>query len=238
MKAIVGVHTPKPRVCSLCKSAEPKAGCPQCELTQPSLFSSPMPPPSDEDIEAGEADRKAALVEAELRARRAEQLRAWAALGRPVRVALVGCAKNKRSLSAPARDLYLGPLFRAAIAYAELAAEEAYVASAFHGLVALDQVIGPYDRSIDDLKKKERLPWGDRVIGSLAARFPGLRPELLILAGAGYHVPLHVAAISRGWTTVSPLAGLPVGKRLRWLRDETASLVLARRKRRSRRRTV
>jgi hypothetical protein len=236
VKAVVGVHTPKPRVCSLCKSAEPKAGCPQCELTQPSLFSVPMPPLSEEDLAAGEADRRAALAEAEARARRAEQLRSWASLGRPVRVALVGCAKNKRSEAAPARELYLGPLFRAALAYAELSAEEAYVASAFHGLVALDQVIGPYDRSIDDLKKKERLPWGDRVIGALAARFPGLRPELLILAGAGYHVPLHVAAVMRGWTTVSPLAGLPVGKRLRWLKNESAALILARKKRRSRRR--
>ena len=219
--------------CSLCGSKVPRADCRRCGTLQLSLFAEP-PPPVPDDAETVTIDE---LAEASRRAdaERRAQVDRLKGLGRPVRIGLVGCSKNKRSAPAPARELYLGPLFRAALGYAALVADETYVVSAFHGLVPLDQVIGPYDRSIEDLKKKERLPWGDRVVESVAARLPGLRPELHILAGSGYHVPLHVAAITRGWTTVSPLAGLPVGRRLQWLKSETAALEAARKRRRPRR---
>ena len=220
--------------CSLCGSKVPRADCPRCGGLQLSLFEEPLPPMPD-DAETVTVDE---LVQQSRRAAadRRAQVDRLKGLGRPVRIGLVGCSKNKRSAPAPARELYIGPLFRAALGYAALAADETYVVSAFHGLVPLDQVIGPYDRSIEDLKKKERLPWGDRVMEALAAMLLGLRPEVLILAGSGYHIPLHVAAVMRGWTTDSPLAGLPVGRRLQWLKTETAALEAARKRRRTRRR--
>jgi hypothetical protein len=51
------------------------------------------------------------------------------------RVALVSCVKQKRDTAAPARDLYLSPLFRGFRRYAESRADSWYILSAEHGVL-------------------------------------------------------------------------------------------------------
>lgn len=229
--------SPATGACSLCGSPIPKLGCPQCELRQPSLFSLPMPPLTDEDIAAGDADRAAARKEPLERERRADRVRDLAALGRPARIGLVGCAKTKRRESSAARELYVSDLFRASLEYAELAFAEVFILSAFHGLVNPDQVIAPYEYKLEDLPKRERLAWGDRVASALALRLPRLHLQLVFLAGVAYAAPVQSAAIRYGWLSEQPLRGMPIGRRKRWFEAEAAKLRAARapaRRRRSR----
>lgn len=61
-------------------------------------------------------------------------------------IALVACGKAKLDRAAPARDLYIGNLFRAARAHVEAASYDTwYILSAKHHLVHPDTVIAPYD---------------------------------------------------------------------------------------------
>jgi len=69
---------------------------------------------------------------------------------------LVGCGARKLAHAAPAKDLYTGPLFRAARAYAEAHADAWYVLSAKYGLVHPDRVIEPYNVYLPKLNAVER----------------------------------------------------------------------------------
>lgn len=61
-----------------------------------------------------------------------------------MRIAIISCSKLKGSASCPARDLYRGVLFKAAVRYAEQRCDEIYIISALHGLIHGDKVIEPY----------------------------------------------------------------------------------------------
>lgn len=206
--------------CSLCGCRTPRADCPRCAARQLSLFDPSPILPIPDDAETTTIDELAAA------ARRARQLEAerierLTALGRPVRVGLVGCAKTKRAGPSPARDLYKSPLFVAALAHAERLCDETYVISAAHGLLPLDETVQPYDRVLRDLPKKERLAWGERVAESVRARFPLLPLHVLVLSGLEYATPILSGARRYGWTVETPLARKSIGQRLAWFKERS-----------------
>lgn len=147
------------------------------------------------------------------------------------RIALVGCSKSKLDRAAPARELYTGQLFRAALAYAESQRfDGALVLSALHGTLGLEEVVEPYDQELRTLTRQAREDWGARVIshlGELCANFEGDTIAVEILAPALYAEPVLLAAAHRGcvkWpcTFTTPLAGLGIGQQGAWLREHTA----------------
>jgi hypothetical protein len=206
--------------CSLCGCRAPRADCPRCAARQLSFFH-PVPgvPVDAETVSIDE------LAAAAKRARSLEDARLdhFRALARPVRVGLVGCAKTKREGPRACRDLYKSPLFVASLAHAETSCDETYVLSAAHGLLALDAIVAPYDRSLRELPKKERLAWGSRAADSLRARFPGLPLRVLVLAGLEYADPFIRGAHRYGWTIETPLARKSIGQRLAWFKEASAA---------------
>jgi hypothetical protein len=188
-----------------------------CELRQPSLFDPPPAPPSPEEL--AELARLTAAREEKERQRR-QRLAQLAALGRPVRVALIGCGKDKLAHAAPARELYCGRLFKLALSYALRFTDEAFILSARHGLVTLDEELAPYDLKLTQLRLKERAVWAEQTANRLDATLPDLPLEIYGLAGRSYLDPLSPHFTQRGWTLYEPLDGLGVGKRLAWLAAE------------------
>lgn len=206
-----GVSTPRVFACSLCGCHEPRAGCPKCEERQPTLFSLSPPPIEDADTTTIEEISKKMRDERSLRE---ERLRYFAGLERPIKIGLVGCAKTKRSYETRARHLYVSPLFKATLAYAEAVCDETFVASAFHGLVPVDEFVRPYDRTLRDLPKRERLAWGGRLVDAVASRFTGLPLHLMVFAGVEYTQPIQAAVRGRSWEIEAPLVRLSIGQRL------------------------
>jgi Family of unknown function (DUF6884) len=80
-----------------------------------------------------------------------------------IRVALVSCVKSKQDSPAPAGDLYTSPLFRSFRRYAEANADVWYVLSAEHGLLHPDQIVATYERTLNAMRKSDRLAWARRV---------------------------------------------------------------------------
>lgn len=135
----------------------------------------------------------------------------------PITIAVVGCGKTKLLKPARAKNIYTGPLFRAARAYAE-ECDEWRIVSARYGLLKPDQRIEPYD---DRLKPKDAPQWGVQVANDLIRQFQGCgHYEILLLAGADYTTPIREAFEShRDINCISihePLAGLGLGRRLQW----------------------
>lgn len=138
----------------------------------------------------------------------------------PVRradVVLVGCVKSKLSHAAPAKDLYISPLFRKERAYAETAGERWFILSAEHGLVAPDEVLQPYELRLSTTPARYRRDWGDKVVQQLQDVAGPLRGKTIEAhAGSAYVDPIRAGVIRAGAHLVEPLAGLTLGRRLTW----------------------
>ncbi|MFA5675604.1 MAG: DUF6884 domain-containing protein [Christensenellales bacterium] len=127
------------------------------------------------------------------------------------KVVLISCSKYKRGVSCAARLLYdASNLFRKSLAYAQTISNEIYVISSKYGLVPLDDVIAPYDDTLNDKSAHELAVWGQRVAEQIRNRYDVTNTEFIILAGRSYYSPLqeHFPNISL------PLRGLPMGMRL------------------------
>lgn len=143
-------------------------------------------------------------------------------IGGPQRIVFViGCAAKKRPTRSPARELYTSPLFRKSLELASLIADAAYVASAKHGLVELDEELEPYEETLVGKPKAERLAWGCNVGNALEARLLGgvARPRVVILAGEPYSAPIIAALASRPrfLPPIDLLLGMQIGERLSFL---------------------
>ena len=126
-----------------------------------------------------------------------------------MRVALIACCGKKADAPAPARELYRSPLFRKSVAWAERRGLPCAVLSARHGLVMPGDVLPPYDLTLARLPAGERAAWAARVNADLRRRLAGC--EFVVLAGRLYRAALA------GLPHTAPMAGLGIGRQLRWL---------------------
>jgi hypothetical protein len=136
------------------------------------------------------------------------------------RVALIGCGKKKLDGKHRARDLYTGPLFKAALAHATRTADEVFVLSAQHGLLPLDKEVDSYDRPLRAASKVQRQSWAYRVCLDLRGRMRGRRFEVFLYAGQTYADPVesYLALLDPSVAVTIPLSGLTLGYQLRWFR--------------------
>lgn len=136
----------------------------------------------------------------------------------------MACAKKKLPHAAPAGDLYVSPLFKAARAFAERNYDEWWILSAKHGLVHPETVLEPYDLALHDLDWLARQKWGVDVLNEINAQLTRIgcyRPALYLHAGKLYRdsVPFEIAS----WNEVYvPLQGLQVGQQLHWYKVNEA----------------
>ncbi|MBV0893095.1 hypothetical protein KTN05_14830 [Paracoccus sp. Z118] len=132
-------------------------------------------------------------------------------------IVLISCVKSKRNAPSKARDLYTSPLFKKMMSYALLLdPKEIYILSALHGLLELDKVISPYEKTLNNMKVKDRKEWSDGVLASLEARCDLQADEFVLLAGKKYSEFLT----PRLAHVTEPMDGLSQGKRLRWLNEQ------------------
>lgn len=132
-------------------------------------------------------------------------------------VALISCVKQKRDLAAPARDLYVSPFFRALRHYAETHADVWYILSAEYGVLRPEQVIEPYERTLNRMPKQERLAWAGGVQRRLLEILP-IGAEVILLAGLRYREGLEQFLHQQGFSVKVPLKGLKIGQQLQRLK--------------------
>jgi hypothetical protein len=131
-------------------------------------------------------------------------------------IGLVSCVSRKVEFPSPAEQLYASPLFDGLSYFARTRVNEWFVLSAKYGLVKPHQVIDPYDETLKEKSREERLTWADSVL----ARLPNLRASdrVVFLAGSDYRRDLDDALTARGILTAAPLSELGIGRQVSWLR--------------------
>ncbi len=134
-------------------------------------------------------------------------------------VVLISCVSKKLPHKAKARNLYISPLFRMHLRYArQFSPQKVFVLSAKYGLVGLDEEIEPYDVTLNTMSARERKQWAAKVIEQLREHCDLENDHFVILAGEKYrqHLLPHLKSYE------VPLAGLPIGKQLQFLKARTA----------------
>ncbi|MGK9370146.1 DUF6884 domain-containing protein [Melioribacter sp. Ez-97] len=134
-------------------------------------------------------------------------------------VVLISCVSKKLSHRAKARDLYVSPLFRMNLKYAQrFSPEQVFILSAKYGLVGLDEEIEPYDVTLNTMSVRERRSWAKKVVTQLREYCDLEKGHFVILAGQKYRQ--YLLPYLRSYEV--PLAGLPIGKQLQFLKRETS----------------
>jgi hypothetical protein len=124
---------------------------------------------------------------------------------------LISCAAQKLPYKATAQDLYTSPPFKKSLHYARsLKPDHIFILSAKYGLLRLDQVIEPYDVTLNDMPAAEIRRWSWHVLDQLRALIDLHNDRVIFLAGGKYRKYL-VPAIS---TYAVPMQGLSIGQQL------------------------
>lgn len=134
------------------------------------------------------------------------------------RIALVSCVKSKRSSAAAAQDLYVSSLFQGLRRFAQSNADAWYILSAEHGLLRPDELVSPYEKTLNKMLKAERLAWAQKVERQLLGVLPA-GAEIILLAGARYRENIEPFLRGHGFAVSVPLEGFKMGQQLRYLKQ-------------------
>jgi hypothetical protein len=125
-------------------------------------------------------------------------------------IGLVACCKKKLSMPSRAENLYISPLFRYASLYCKQQYHAWFILSARYGLILPDELVEPYDLTLQNKTRIERQEWGQKVFEQL--RTMNLQSEIFCLhAGRLYCEPLQQLVICQ-----LPMRGMGIGQQLAW----------------------
>lgn len=131
-------------------------------------------------------------------------------------IALVSCVVRKRPTPSIARDLYTSAWFRKASAYADDVSDTWYILSAKYGLLDLQEVIAPYDLTLNDMGIAQRRDWAKGILPILLSKF--MQGDVaIVLAGLKYREFLVDPLLEIGVKVEVPMKGLRIGEQLQWL---------------------
>jgi len=130
-------------------------------------------------------------------------------------VVLIACAASKTPHAAPAQELYCSTLFKNGLEYAKLLKpDDIFILSAMHHLVELDDVLNPYNFTLNDMKSKDIQVWADKVLEQITSKCYDLdNTQFVFLAGDKYRKFL----VSKMPHHDVPMKGLGIGYQLQWL---------------------
>ena len=131
---------------------------------------------------------------------------------------LLSCTSEKASYPCKVSEMYLrSNLFRKAISYAKKHYDLIAILSAKYGLLLLDEVIEPYNETLNDKGTQEIKAWSAKVFEQMKSKLD-LKVISVIYFHAGekyrkYLVP-HIEAVHIKCEV--PLEGFRIGEQLQW----------------------
>lgn len=131
-------------------------------------------------------------------------------------IALVACVSKKNKTPMPARDLYISDWFLKASTYADQVSDQWFILSAKYGLLDTDDVVEPYDETLNKMPVNQRRAWSRKVLENLIPKL-NVGDQIVILAGIKYREFLIPKLRSEGFQVEVPMEGLRIGEQLGWL---------------------
>ena len=139
---------------------------------------------------------------------------------RPLTLHLVSCVSVKLQQPSVARDLYVSPWFRKARAVVERSGNKWFILSAKHGLLAPEEIVAPYEQTLNTMRVAARRAWGEMVIRQFDAT--GLKPNRVVMFAGSRDREFLVRPLSERVPNLEiPMEGLAIGQQLAWLGRQT-----------------
>jgi len=131
---------------------------------------------------------------------------------------LVSCSKSKKSHPCKASEMYSpSTLFAKSYSYAKRTYNVVGILSAKYGFLFPDEVIDPYELTLNKMKKKERLEWAKKVFSQMQERIDLTKfGRTLFHVGEKYREFLIPMLEDVGIECIIPLEGLSLGEQLAW----------------------
>ena len=141
------------------------------------------------------------------------------------RIGLVGCVKKKLPQPQSAKNLYRSTLFTGRRSFVEQSCDEWWILSAEHGLVDPEDLLAPYDFTLNDATKEERRQWATRVFAAIVQKIQPERGDIFeIHAGANYRdFGLTDALENLGCIIENPTKGMGIGKQLQFYQNSSGT---------------
>ena len=131
---------------------------------------------------------------------------------------LISCGKRKLNHAAPAKDLYIGPLFMLSWKYAQTCnPDKIFILSAKHHLLSPERVIEPYDMTLKHMNIEKRKEWSIGVLKEPRSKTDTKNDKFVLLAGRTYLKYIEDEIVHKE----EPLKGLSFGRRISRLKELT-----------------
>lgn len=132
-------------------------------------------------------------------------------------IAILSCTKTKQDYECAAIEMYSkSQLFNKLVAYCSQHYDDIYILSAQYGLLKKDTIIKPYDLSLYDMSKQNRIDWSDEVYQSITTTL-SVNDYLYFFCGDIYRRYIIPRLITDGYVIDCPLKNMGIGKQLEWL---------------------
>lgn len=107
--------------------------------------------------------------------------------------------------------------FKTCLQYAKTFKDHIYILSAKYGILELDEIISPYDKTLNSMSKKDKSLWVDMVKSQLKEKNISTQEEAIFLCGKNYYSDiLHLFDVVQ-----IPLDNLPgMGYQIQWMQSK------------------
>ena len=110
-----------------------------------------------------------------------------------MKICLISCSKSKQNFACKAKEMYSKSLrFRLSYKFAKyvLKADKIFILSAKYGVLEQDEVICPYDKTLNKMSRSEQKGWAEQVVKTLSNKCDLVADDFTILAGKNYYKDL------------------------------------------------
>lgn len=131
-------------------------------------------------------------------------------------VVFISCVKSKQNKRCRAEELYISDLFTKELAYAKsLNPRKIYILSAKYGVVELDDVLDPYELTLNKMKEQDRKRWAYNCYKQLQSKNIDFDEKAVFLCGNNYRKYL----MRMFKDAEAPLKKLGIGKQLKFYKN-------------------
>ena len=126
-------------------------------------------------------------------------------------IVFIACVKQKNGEKCKAENMYISDLFKKSLSYAKkLNPEKIFILSAKYGVLELDEVIEPYELTLNNMKEVEKKQWALHCLEQLKDKGIKFDEKTVFLCGENYRKHL----IKEFKNPEVPLKGLGIGQQL------------------------
>lgn len=108
-------------------------------------------------------------------------------------IVFIGCGAKKMKKPCKAKKMYVGNYVQLCLAYAQTftTQDNIYILSAKYGVLPLEKVIEPYNKTLNNMNRQEKQDWKNMVIKQLEEMNINKDTEVVFICGTNYYTLLE-----------------------------------------------